>query len=225
MTDSIAELLKKLSFVSRPVESIYLNEIRAHENFIGQLGAIESFTREAVKGAEVKGGIPFANIGGNLSSNAGVTWTLNDPIAQVLVLRTALEKENLLHDPDRAERGDYIRFAGQGFISRPGILADQHRQILEASRPDLYKELEADRAAKESVSQIIEGPESRLWLLTIDDGVSLCTATLDNHWLRPAFRHWVGSGVPWEVLGIFRDRHSTGIPLLAVIHVSMNWSQ
>lgn len=223
MAESVAELLKRLSFVSGPVESLYLNEIRAHENFIGQLGAIESFTREAVKGADAKGGIPFITLGGQLASNSGVTWNLADPITQVLILRAALEKEGLLHDLDHAEPGRYIRFAGRGFVSRPGLYDDQHRQILDRQRPGLYEELEVERATKESVSQITEGPNSYLWLLTINDGASTCAATLDNRWLRPAFRHWVGADSAWEVFGLFRQKHKTGIPELAAIYVAMKW--
>lgn len=220
MAEPVAQLLKKLNFVSGPVESLYLNETRTNENFIGQLGAIESFTREAEKEANVKGGIPLITIGGGLASNAGVTWNLTDPITKVLVLRAALEREGLLRDPRHAEPGQYVRFIGSGFVSRPGLYDDQHVQILGGS---LYQELEAERVTKESVSQIIEGPNSYLWLLTIDDRTSMCAATLDNRWLRPAFRHWVGAESAWEVLGIFGQCHKTGIPLLAVIYVGMKW--
>jgi hypothetical protein len=66
-------------------------------------------------------------------------------------------------------------------------------------------------------------PNSFLWLLTIDDGTSVCAATLDNRWLRPAVRHWVGADSAWEVFGLFRQGHRTGIPLLAVIYVGLKW--
>src|SRR5579859_1578697 len=112
MTESVAELLGRLRFVSGPVESLYLNEIRVREGFIGQLGAIESFTRTASK--EVKGEVPIVKIGGALSSESDVTWTLSDPITQVLVLRAALESEGRLYSLDDAAPGRYISFAGTG---------------------------------------------------------------------------------------------------------------
>jgi hypothetical protein len=225
VAESVADLLRRLSFVRGSVESLYLNETRVHENFIGQLGAIESFTREAERGADVKGGIPFITVGGKLGSNAGATWNLTDPVTQVLVLRSALEKKELLRDPDHAAPGEYVRFAGRGYISRPGLFDDEQAKVLETLRPGLYEELEAERSKKESVSQITEGPNSYLWLLTIDDGTSMCAATLDNRWLRPAFRHWHEADPAWEVFGLFRQRHKMGIPLLAVMYVGIKWQQ
>jgi hypothetical protein len=54
MTGSVAELLGRLRFVGGPVETLYLNQPRVRESFVGQLGAIESFTRGVAK----EGGMP-----------------------------------------------------------------------------------------------------------------------------------------------------------------------
>ena len=80
MTESLADLLKKLRFVGQPVETLYLNETRVHENFIGQLGAIESFTRSVTKEGSAEA--PVIRIGAGLSSATDVTWTLSDPLSQ-----------------------------------------------------------------------------------------------------------------------------------------------
>ncbi len=82
MAESVAELLGRLRFAGGPVETLYLNQTRVRESFIGQLGAIEPFTRTATKEGSVE--VPIVKVGAGLASEAGVTWTLSDPTAQVL---------------------------------------------------------------------------------------------------------------------------------------------
>ena len=132
MAESVAELLSRLRFVGRPVETLYLNETRVRESFIGQLGAIESFTRAATKKGSVEA--PVIKIGAGVTTEGGVTWTLSDSIAQVLVLRTALESQGLRHGLDSAKPGRYISFEGTGLISRPGMFDDLHREGLQQHR-------------------------------------------------------------------------------------------
>ncbi len=90
MTESVADLLGRLRFVGGPVETLYLNQPRVKESFVGQLGAIESFTRGVAKEGSVEA--PVIKIGAGVTAESGVTWNLADPTAQVLVLHAALEK-------------------------------------------------------------------------------------------------------------------------------------
>jgi len=60
MAESLAELLSRLRLVGGPVETLYLNETRVRENFIGQLGAIESFARRAIREGSAQ--TPVVNI-------------------------------------------------------------------------------------------------------------------------------------------------------------------
>src|SRR5947207_2447679 len=107
--ESVTELLSRLHFVGRPVETLYLNQTRVRESFIGQLGAIETFTRAATKEGSAE--TPIVKLSAGISSEAGVTWTLSDPITQVLVLRAALESQGALYDPGDAGPGRYINSA------------------------------------------------------------------------------------------------------------------
>jgi hypothetical protein len=223
MAESVAALLGRLRIVSGPVESLYLNETRVHENFIGQLGAIESFTRAAAKKGDMRGGMPFINFGGEVSSEADVTWTLSDPIAQALVLRTALKAQGLLSGLDGAAPGRYISFAGQAAISRPGVLDDLQQARLH-EYPGLYEALESERAKVENISRVTEGPESNIWLLTISEGPSVCAAIFDQRWLRPAWRYWgANPSSPLEIFALFWRLHETRVPLLRPLHVSTKW--
>jgi hypothetical protein len=220
MAESVAQLLSRLRFVGGPVETLYLNETRVREGFIGELGAIESFTRTATKEGSIE--VPIAKIGGGLSSEADVTWTLTEPITQALVLHSALESEGVMHGLDTAAPGNYVSFIGTGCISRPRAYGDRHREILR-EHPGLYDALEAERATVEEIIQMTEGPKSYLWLMTVSDGASVCAATLDGQWLRPAWRHWINAESRWEVFALFRRRHESGVSLLATLHVSMKW--
>jgi hypothetical protein len=62
-------------------------------------------------------------------------------------------------------------------------------------------------------------PEGSLWLLTIDEGTSVCAATLEGTTLRDPFRHWASADLPWEFFGLVRRIHETGVPWLAPLHL------
>jgi hypothetical protein len=221
MAESVAELLGRLRFVSQPVETIYLNKNRTHDDFVGQLGAIESFTREATKEGKVE--LPIVKAGAGIGAEAGVTWTMTDPTAQALVLRAALESQGLLFDVDKAEPGRYVEFAGRGLLSRPGMLQEEHRTGL-AAWAGLYEELEADRANQEKVLSVMGGGIPDLcWLMTIDNGRSIAAAVLGNQWLSPGLPSWLGGEARWNAFAKVRQRISGGIPLLAALHVTARW--
>ena len=219
MTESVAELLGRLRFVGGPVETLYLNQPRVKESFVGQLGAIESFTRSVAKEGSVEA--PVIKIGAGLTAESGVTWNLSDPTAQVLVLHAALEAHSAVHALDGAVPGNYIDFAGVGAISRPGMLDAGHRAALR-DRPGLYAALEAERAAQENVLRMMEGQAAAMWLLTVGEGTSLCAAVLNDCWLSPSSSSWL-TGCRWRIFAMLRRVHETGIPLLAALHVGVQW--
>src|SRR6266567_8906807 len=201
MTESVAELLGRLRFAGGPVETLYLNQTRVRESFIGQLGAIEPFTRTATKEGSVE--VPIVKVGAGLASEASVTWTLSDPTAQVLVLRASLESQGALLGLDGAGPGRYVSFAGAGYVSRPGVFDDEHREGLR-QHPGLYDALEAERGKQETIVRMIEGPEMSFWLLTVGDETSICAAFLDKRMLRPVFSHWINPSYGasrWETFG------------------------
>jgi hypothetical protein len=219
MPESVSEVLSRFRIEGGPVETLYLDEIRVHEDFIGQVGAIGSFTRLATK--EGSGGFetPVLKIDVGGSSEANVTWNLSHPIVQVLVLRAVLHSKGLLNGLDGAKPGRYIIFLGTGMISRPGMFDNLHRERLQ-ERPDLYEKLEAERAMHERDIRETDGPKEPLWLLTINNGASVCAAILRDSLLRPPFRHWARVDSPWEVIGLCRQIHKeTGVPWLAPLYL------
>jgi hypothetical protein len=222
MTESLADLLGQLRFVSGPLETIYLNERRTRDDFRSQLGAIESFTRGRSKQGDAR--LPFVNLGVGAGSQTEATWSLTDPTAQALVLRAALESQGLLFDLDSAEPGRYVQCTGRGLLSRPGTLVDQHRAGL-ASWPGLYEELEAERAKEEELLTVIgEGHPDLCWLMTVDTGTHVAAANLGNRWLSKSLRAWLGSDVRWNVFARFIHLNERGVPLLAAFHVTVAWA-
>jgi hypothetical protein len=222
MPESVADLLGRLQFVSEPVETIYLNKNRTHDDFVGHLGAIESFTRSASKEGKVE--LPVLKAGGGIGNETGITWTMSDPTAQVLVLRAALETQGLLFAVDQVEPGRYVEFAGRGHLSRPGTLQDEHRIAL-AARTGLYEELESDRAKQEAVFNVMGGGNPDLcWLMTVDEGPFIVAAVLSNQWLSAGMPSWLGGEARWNVFAKVRQRISGGTPLLAALHVTATWA-
>jgi hypothetical protein len=221
MADSVTEQLSKLRFEGAPVETLYLDEVRVHEDFIGQVGAVASFMRSATK--EVAGGLEMlpVTVTAGVSSGAGVTWNLDHPITQVLVLRAVLQSQGLLHGLDDPEPGRYVVFSGAGKVSRLGMFDDLHREHLQEHRPGLYEQLEAERAMQEKDMRETDGPDDELlWLLTINKGASVCAATLMSNLLRPPFRHWERVDSPWEIFGLCRRIHEeTRVPWLAPLYL------
>jgi hypothetical protein len=215
----VADLLGKLRFDCTAVETLYLNQTRVRESFIGQLGAIESFTRTATKQGSVEA--PVIKFGAGLSAESGVTWTLTEPVAQALVLHTALQQEGALRPLAGAAPGSYVDVTGTGSISRPGMLDSAHRSVLR-SRPGLYGALEAERAAQENVLRMIEGADASMWLMTIGDGAELSASVLDERWLSRSASSWL-TGYRWRVFAMVRRAHDTGVPLLATLHISVQW--
>jgi hypothetical protein len=220
MQQSVAKVITRLTFDSGPVETLYLDETRVHEDFISQFGAIASYTRLATR--EGSGGLttPILKIDAGGSSEADVTWNLDHPIIQTLVLRAVLSSQNLLHGVDDLKSGRYIIFSGAGTISRPGMFDNLHRERLH-QYPDLYERLEAERAMQEKEMQETDGPCESLWLLTINEGVWVCAATLMGSLLRPPFRHWIHVDSPWGIFGLCRRIHDeTEVPWLAPLYLS-----
>jgi hypothetical protein len=221
MAESVADLLGRLRFVSAPVETIYLNRDRTHDDFVGQLGAIDSFTRGATREGKLE--VPLLKAGAGIGAEAGVTWTMADPTAQALVLRAALESQGLLYPLDRAEPGCYLEFAGRGLLSRPEMLQEEHRRGL-AVWAGLYEELEVDRANQEKVLTVMAGGTPDLcWLMTIDSGDSVVAAVLGNRWLSPGVPSWLGGEARWSIFAKVRQRINRGFPLLAALHITATW--
>jgi len=219
MAESVAEMLRRLRFAGGPVETLYLNQPRVRENFVGQLGAIESFTRSSTKQESVEA--PVVKLGAGLTAESDVTWSLSDPTAQVLVLHAALAAQGAVHALDSAAPGQYVDFAGVGAISRPGMLeAGQHAAL--RKRPGLYAALEAERADQENVLRMMEDPTATMWLVTLSADALLCAAVLNDCWLSSSSSSWM-TGCRWRMFAILRRVHETGIPLLAALHLSVQW--
>jgi hypothetical protein len=219
--ESVAQLISRLWSSGGPMETLSLNEARVRENFISQLGAVESYTRAATKGGSLE--IPFVKLGAAVSSEAGATWDLGDSITQAIILRSALEKQRSLHGLKDAQPGHYVLLSGVGAISRAGMLDGLHRKRLN-KHPGLYEELEAERANQEKIMHMTGGNKKEyLWLLTVDEGSgddnSVCAAMLEGAALRDPFRHWAYADSPWEFFGLVRRIYEGKVPWLAPLHL------
>jgi hypothetical protein len=130
---------------------------------------------------------------------------------------------SLLHRVAGAEPGRYIVATGLGTISRHGMFSDLHRERLH-EQPGLYEKLEGERAKQEKIMHSTGRPDEYLWLLTIDEGASVCAATLEGSALRDPFRHWEYTDSPWELFGLVR-RSYEGVPWVAPLHLYVEFER
>jgi hypothetical protein len=220
MRESVAELLSKLQFVGGRVETLYLNATRVREEFIGHRGAIESFTRTASK--ELSGKTPVVELGGQLTSEGSVTYSLDEPITQALVLRASLKSAGSLFGLAEAKPGSFVSHTGTAIISRPTLFDDLQREAL-AGHPGLYDRLETERAERDKIIAITHPPGRAHWLLTVIQDAMVSAAVLDNSWLSLVWPDWIGRGERHEVFGICRESRGLGVPLLATCHLGVHW--
>jgi len=216
----VAKQISSLKIASTPIETLYLNEHRAHEHFLAQLGSIKEMIWAADRKA--KGSLGFkilgagTTVGGELSSDRSVTFDLTDRTGQVLVLRYALEERKAIVPADVAAMGQYVTTSGAIALQHG---ANSIRSKAFEGNDSTMDELEYERQQVETVDHMTGGQaDSKMWLLALSsDGTLTGGGILNDRWLRTAslasYRDW-----PLSMFGTLRTRIG-GVPLITVIHV------
>ena len=220
--EPVAEEVLRLRFTGRYVESMYRNDDRIRELFIGRIGSIAGLTRSATR--DVNGSVGFKGIAELAGSRGGeqvVEYDLTDPTAQALVLRENLALAQEFHDAATAAPGQFVSVAGPSCLSRPPdqpIGFDFHGGCHAAEQPE-FTELEHQRALQEATSRLMNPGDEQMWLLVISDRAQRiqAAAVLLRRWINQnAFMSYMH--MPWELFGVVRDRVDS-VPVLAPIHV------
>ena len=219
---SVAEEVLRLRFTGRYVESMYRNDDRIRELFIGRVGSIAGFSRSATK--DVNGSLGFkgiAELAGTRSGEQSVEYNLSDPTAQALVLRENLALAGELCDLVDAAPGRFVSVVGRSCLSRPAdrpIAFDFHATCHAADQPE-FADLEQERAVQEAALRLMNPSEEQMWLLVISDRAERvrAAAVLHRRWINQnAFMSYMH--MPWELFGLVRQRIAH-VPVLAAIHV------
>jgi hypothetical protein len=220
--ESVADEVLRLRFTGRNVESIYRNDDRIRELFIGRIGSIAGFSRSATK--DVNGSVGFkgiAELAGARGGEQAVEYNLADPTAQALVLRETLALAEDFGDPANASPGQFVSVVGRSCLSRPPdqpIAFAFHAACHAADQPE-FADLEQQRALQESTLRLMNPGDEQMWLLVISDTADrvLAAAILHRRWINQnAFMSYMH--MPWELFGVVRDRVAH-VPVLAAIHV------
>jgi hypothetical protein len=219
---SVAEEVLRLRFTGRYVESMYRNDDRIRELFIGRIGSIAGFSRSATK--DVNGSLGFkgiAELAGTRGGEQAVEYNLSDPTAQALVLRENLALAGELLAPPDASPGQFVSVIGRSCLSRPPdqpIAFDFHAACKAADQPE-FAQLEQERVAQESALRLMNPGDEQMWLLVLSDGSQRISAAavLHRRWINQnAFMSYMH--MPWEMFGVVRSRVAD-VPILAAIHV------
>jgi hypothetical protein len=221
----IIEDLLRLRFAAIPLQSMYLNADRVNERFIGHLGAITEWTRRAERG---KGGeVDLKLIRGKADKRDAdnITYSLDSPVAQALVLREALQGQGDLRSQDAATVGQYVVVSGRACMRNPELERSIPPEfVLHEGCPSIenatYQRMELDRGAAEAMRIALAGPEQvtdRMWLLTLTEGAEFQAASvLNSIWIDDAVISYMHH--EWTMFGTVRNRIDD-VPVLAAIHV------
>lgn len=221
----LAEELLNLRFVPRPLESLYLNDDRVTERFVGHLGSIGEWTRRAERDGSFGVDLKVINATGGLSRGNELSYDLHDITVRAILLREALQAANVIRSPEEATEGQYIICSGRACLRHPDmdprlpILINHDEECLAEADPR-FVALERNRASIESFRLALAGPapsNDRMWLLTLGPGADVkAAAVLNSACIRFAASSYIHFN--WTMFGTLRERIE-GVPSLAAIHV------
>jgi hypothetical protein len=212
----IGRIVAKLRFTAGPVERVYLNAESVSTHFTGSFGTISNWVVSLSKGGKAGLAIPLVTAGANLETTNQITLDIANPLAQALILATALRDDQRLRDPLTARDGDYVLVTGAGCVRHPEVRPSGNWHPDKRCEPT--EALEQRRADSEQFHRAF-GDQARVWLLTVQTPAGNAVATTDSRWLDdrsiPRFFHR-----DWTLFGTLEDKID-GIPVVAPISVLM----
>jgi hypothetical protein len=214
----VSREIKNLQFVAQHTERVYLNEERTHDRFTLFHGAIATWVSKGT----AKGGLSL-KLGGfgpqaEIGSENQVTYDITDPMAQAMLLLTALQDNNTVKGLDDANVLEYVLVSGESCLRHPSV--PSKRWHTDACMPT--EELEERREDAELWHRPFND-HARVWLLMIQrsDGIGRAAGVLDQKWVNdgviPRFLHR-----SWTTFGVLQDRVGD-VPLIAPIAVFLDY--
>lgn len=221
----LAEELLNLRFVPRPLESVYLNDGRVAERFVGHLGSIGEWTRRAQHEGGVGVDLKVINAHGTMGGGNELSYDLHDITVRAILLREALQAANVIHSPEEATAGQYVICSGRACLRHPDIdprlpILINHDEGCLAEADPRFIALERNRASIEAFRLALAGPapsNDRMWLLTLGPGAAVKAAAILNsaciRFTASSYAHF-----DWTMFGTLRERIE-GVPTLTAIHI------
>lgn len=225
--ESVRDQLKRLQFRIQVPLVMYLNDDRVDTHFVARLGAIQEFTRNAEASAKGTLGVKLgflgvgeaaASVEAGHTGEASVTYSLDKPIAQALVLEAALARDGAIRPVDVARRGEYVSATGRACFMRPntdppGYTREElHRAWCLKEEDDRLVRLERVRALQEFDSG---GRDYWLLILQAEDGRVTAASVVDASWFVPnIISSYRREHEPTAVFGVL-ENHVGEIPLIS----------
>ena len=225
--ESVRDQLEKLQFRMQTPLVLYLNRDRVDTLFVARLGSIQEFTQKA--GKSLKGtlgvkvgflGVAEASAGAEAghAGEASVTYTLDKPLAQALVLEAALAHDGAIRGIDAAQRGEYVSATGIACFRRPHTdppgytWGKLHRPWCLQEQDNRFVQLEEKRALQEFDSK---GKEYWLLVLQKEDGTIVAASVADASWFDPnTSSSYMREHLPTTIFGILESKVEE-IPLIS----------
>src|SRR6266536_5340200 len=116
----VRQTINRLEFVAQHSERLYLNEERTHDRFTLLFGAIEEWIAKAMKeGGASLGPFHYIGLQAKLGSSNDVKFNITNPVAQAMLLRTALQDQKLVKEPNEAGLLEYVLVSGKSCMRHP----------------------------------------------------------------------------------------------------------
>src|SRR5262249_54360201 len=155
-------------------------------------------------------GVNLKLVSGDKRKTSGdeLTYDLHAALARALVLRTALQAENVIRPSREAGVGQYVVATGTPCLRSPHFFED-----LPGCIPDTdvrYQSLEGDRARQEAMRSALAGPggtNDLFWLLMLTEGDELIAASvLNSRWINDNVISYAHLNIKWSMFGTLRER-------------------
>jgi hypothetical protein len=210
----VTEVVNRLRFVSSPAPAIYLNETLVREMFIANLGSINSFTEAA--GGELSGsvGVSLISIGGSRSTESQIEYDMTNPLAQALVLHSALGAEGHVATPAvDTPVGTFIEAVGTAYfptLGQPRPVPDDHREAAEAVIGESTRQLEAAEAFGARDAQLLP-------MLLVQENNDACGSIVDRRHIRPGYAASYLGGI--QICFGIMERVAQHLPLFTLLYM------
>jgi len=210
----IGDEIANLTFVSRDLETAYLNWDRVQDRFTASFGAVADWIARESKEAGGKVGIAGFGVEGQAGTGNDLRMNFTSPTAQALLLMSSVQSKGKIKMLGEARDREYVMVIGASCYRHPGVASDEE---LHTAACEPTEDLEKARAVHESLHKPFD-QAAMSWLLMIQllEG-GRAAAVASQKWIHdsviPRFYHR-----PWTTFGVLEDE-ITNVPLITPIFV------
>lgn len=182
MSESVAQIVGRLRFMSSSAPAVYLNEALVHETFVSHLGAIDRFARNASQRGQGEVGVPVVKIGASREGSTSVEYDVRDAYAQALILHSAVATEGAV-EPPRAglPPGSFVELIAPVRIEGVDVFPD----VAALGDIETLRVVIGERDNQQSIIRAFGNDETVLMPLLAAGATGVVASIIDRSHIRP----------------------------------------